>query len=233
MGLFRSARIVFRFAPGLLGAMLLLSAPFAAGGAPPPCLAVIAPANGAALPPGKALVIGTAKGEGLSRVEIDVNGKGRTSVDVTGGAFRATVPLSRGSNIVRVSAGKASVSVSVRGEAKGGYRYHENVEQCASCHDKGGSGYTVRGPKDALCYRCHDRQDAGRIVHGPLGGGDCTACHDPHGSMNAALTVARAETLCVSCHDQESSTKHMKESRGRRCTECHAPHSSDKTFLRK
>lgn len=233
MGRVRAAGPVLRPAMGALAALFLLAGPSAAGGPPMPCLSVIAPGNGSALPPGKVLVIGTAKGEGLSRVEIEVNGKGRTVADVRGDAFHALVPLSGGSNVIRVSAGKASVSVAVTGEAKGGYRYHEEVERCASCHDKGGTGFAVRGPKDALCYRCHDRQDAGRNVHGPLGGGECTACHDPHGSMHAALTVARPETLCVSCHDQESSAKHLQESRGRRCTECHTPHSSEKTFLRR
>lgn len=227
----RSAAPVLRSALGLFAAMFLLPGLSAAGGPPPACLAVIAPANGATLPPGKVLVIGTAKGEGVSRVEIDVNGKGRTAAQVTNGGFHAVLPLSGGRNLIRVSAGKSAVSVSVSGEAKGGYRYHEEVEKCASCHEKG--VYGVRGPKDALCYRCHDRQDTGRIIHGPLGGGECTACHDPHGSGSEALTVARAETLCVSCHDQESSKEHLRKSRGRQCTECHNPHSSEKPFLQR
>jgi len=233
MGMVRSAVPVLRSAMAMLAALCLLSGISSAAGPPVPCLAVIAPGNGAVLPPGKILVIGTAKGEGISRVQIDVNGKGQTEAAVSGGAFHATVPLPEGRNILRVGVGKNSVAVAVTGEGKGGYGYHEDVEKCASCHDNPAGSYAVRGPKDALCYRCHDRQDGGRIVHGPLGGGECTVCHDPHGSMNVALTVARPEALCVSCHDQESSAKHMKQSRGRRCTECHTPHSSDKSFLRK
>ncbi|GAB4373554.1 MAG: hypothetical protein Kow00128_23180 [Deltaproteobacteria bacterium] len=233
MASFRSAVPAFRFLPGVLAVLLLFPGWCAAAGPPPPCLAVIAPRSGDALPPGKALVIGTAKGEGLSRVEIEVNGKGRTDVPVRGGGFSAAVPIAAGSNLIRVSAGKTSVSVAVTGSEKGGYRYHEEAERCVSCHDRTGNGYALPGPKDALCYRCHDRQDTGKVVHGPLGGGDCTACHDPHGSANVALTVARPERLCLFCHDQESSTKHMRESRGRLCTECHDPHSSDRTFLRK
>lgn len=232
--------IMIRFAGPFLGAVLLaLSAgtlirvPSAAGAPPRPCLLVIAPGNGAVLPPGNVLIIGTAKGEGLSRVEVDVNGKGKTMVDVTGGGFSATVPLPRGKSVIRVAAGKTSASIAVTGDAKGGYRYHDEAGKCASCHDRPGDGYTLRGPKDAVCYRCHGRQDGGKNVHGPLGNGECTACHDPHGSMNAALTLARPESLCVTCHEQDSSARHMKESRGRRCTECHDPHSSDKTFLRK
>jgi len=229
----RSAYFRLRLLFGVLAVLPFLPGISAAARAPVPCLSVIAPGNGASIPPGKTLVIGTAKGEGLSRVEIEVNGKGRTAVEVTGGGFFAEVPISGGSNIIRVSAGKASVAVAVTGDRQGRYRYHEEAERCAACHDRPANGYALPGQKDALCYRCHDRQDTGKVVHGPLGGGECTACHDPHGSMNVALTVTRPERLCVSCHDQESSTKHMQASRGRRCTECHEPHSSENAFLRK
>ncbi len=233
MGSVRSAGPVLRSAMAMLALLLLLPGRGVAGGAQASCLSVIAPGNGTILPPGQALVIGTAKGEGLSRVEIDVNGKKRTSIEVKGGGFHASIPISGGSNLIRVSAGKSSVSVAVTGEARGGYRYHEEAEKCVSCHDRPGDGYAVRGQKDMLCYRCHDRQDTGKVVHGPLGGGDCTACHDPHGSMNVAFTVAPTERLCVSCHDQESSKEHLRKARGRRCTECHNPHSSANSFLRR
>jgi predicted CXXCH cytochrome family protein len=193
---------------------ILLPAFFASADTPAPCLRVIAPVNGATLAPGNALVIGTAKGIRGARLEIDVNGKA-------------------GKNIIRVSAGKTSVSIGVTGKARGAYRYHADVAKCAGCHERKGQGYAVGARKEALCYRCHDRQDGGKNLHGPLGSGECTECHDPHGSMNAALTVARTGVLCVSCHDQESSANHMKRSRGKACTLCHDPHSSDKHFLRK
>ena len=201
--------------------------------APKPCVTIVAPSGDAVLPPGTAIVIGSARGESVTSVDIDVNGKGKKSVAVSGGGFSAAVPLSKGRNVIRVVAGKASASVAVVVEAKGGYRYHPEIEKCAGCHDRPERGYAVSGPQETICYRCHDRQDAKKNVHGPLGGGECAACHDPHGSGNAALTTARHETLCVSCHDQESSADHFRRSKGKACTACHEPHSSDRQFLQK
>ncbi len=203
------------------------------GEAARPCLTIVAPATNAALPPGRALVVGAARGDGITSVVIDVDGQQRKTVAVSGGAFNAEVKLSHGRNVIRVAAGKSAASVAVIGDPKGAYRYHPEVEKCAGCHDRPERGYAVAGPRDTICYRCHDRQDAKKNVHGPLGGGECTACHDPHGSGNAALTTARLETLCVSCHDQESSADHLKRSKGKACTACHEPHSSEKQFLRK
>ena len=31
----------------------------------------------------------------------------------------------------------------------------------------------------------------------------CTTCHNPHGSVNARLLVARNQTLCLRCHFQQ------------------------------
>ena len=211
----------------------LLPALPASAEAPKCCLTIVAPAGNAVLPPGNVLVIGTAQGEGITRVDIDVNGKGGTTVPVSGGGFSAPVKISKGKNVIRAFAGKTSASVVVVADARGGYRYHREVEKCAACHDRPEQGYAVAGPQSTVCYRCHDRQDAGKNVHGPLGGGECTACHDPHGSGNAALTTAQQETLCVSCHDQESSAEHFRRSKGKECTVCHEPHSSEKKFLRK
>ena len=221
------------FLAATLAAGILLPAVPASGEAPKPRLSIVAPAGDAALAPGSVLVIGSARGEGITRVDIDVNGRGKQSVAVSGGGFSAPVQISTGRNVIRVVAGKSSVSVAVTAEAKGAYRYHPEIEKCAGCHERPERGYAVSGPKETMCYRCHDRQDARKNVHGPLGGGDCTACHDPHGSGNAALTMARHEALCVSCHDQESSADHLRRSKGKACTACHEPHSSDRQFLQK
>lgn len=204
-------------------------------GPPPvkPPLRILAPADGAAIRPGKVLVIGRAAGRGMTRVDIDVNGRSRQSVPVVGGGFSATVTLSPGRNIVRAVSGGSAAQAMLAGAEKGSFRYHAGVEKCADCHAKGGRGYAIPPPTDALCYRCHRRQDKGRLVHGPIGSGDCAACHDPHGSAHKALTRERHETLCVTCHDQQSSEGHLKASRGKACTSCHDSHSSAKTFLRK
>ena len=116
---------------------------------------------------------------------------------------------------------------------KPGVIYHPGVKTCTKCHPGAPKEYRVARPVDALCYRCHPRKDTKRLVHGPLGSGECTACHDPHGSKYRAFAVASAEVLCRSCHDQKSSEKHFKQTRGKGCVTCHDPHSSSKAFLQK
>jgi predicted CXXCH cytochrome family protein len=116
---------------------------------------------------------------------------------------------------------------------KPGVVYHPDVKKCAGCHPGAPKEYRVPRPVDALCYRCHDRKDSKKLVHGPLGSGECTICHDPHGSPHRALTVASPEVLCNTCHDQASSAKHMRESKAMGCVTCHEPHSSSKAYLRK
>ncbi len=204
-------------------------------GPPPvkPPLQILSPADGAAVRPGKVLVIGRAAGRGMTRVDIDMNGRSRQSVPVVGGGFSATVTVSTGGNVVRAVSGGSTAKATLAGAEKGAYRYHPGVEKCAGCHAKESRGFAAPPPTDTLCYRCHRRQDQGRLVHGPIGSGDCAACHDPHGSAHKALTRERHETQCVTCHDQQSSEAHLKASRGKACTTCHDPHSSAKTFLRK
>lgn len=197
-----------------------------------PVIEFLAPGEGARMPPGKVLVIGRVTGGFLS-VEVDVNGKVHHKALTSGGGFMASVYLVQGKNVLTVHADGASVDRGIIASDTVTYRYHPEVEKCAGCHGDTARGYLVTGRHDTVCYRCHDRKDGKKLVHGPLGGGECTSCHDPHGSMYPALTVAKAEGLCVSCHDQPHSAKHMRESRAVECVTCHEPHSSSKAFLRK
>jgi len=116
---------------------------------------------------------------------------------------------------------------------KPGVVYHPGVKKCDKCHPGAPKEYRVARPVDALCYKCHLRKDNKKLVHGPLGSGECTTCHDAHGSPHRALAIAAPDALCTTCHDQASSRKHMKQSRGKGCTTCHDPHASNKTFLQK
>ena len=145
----------------------------------------------------------------------------------------ASVYLTPGKNVLTVHADGASVGRSVVASTTVTYRYHPEVEKCAGCHKDTVRGYLVTGREDTVCYQCHDRKDGKKLVHGPLGGGECTSCHDPHGAMNASLTIAGVEGLCVRCHDQPHSAKHMRESKAVGCVTCHEPHSSSKVFLQK
>lgn len=198
-----------------------------------PDLRILAPANGAGMSAGRVLLIGKAAGKETRSVEIDVNGKGKQSVAVKRGGFFAPVSLSNGKNVIRVSGVGASATLEVNASAKGAYAYHASVEKCAGCHGPEGKGYDVGPAKDKVCYLCHARMDGKKMAHGPMGSGECTACHDPHGSPNKAFMVARPDLLCVSCHDQKTSAAHIAKSRGKACTGCHEPHSSDKVNLLK
>jgi len=239
MGTWRIARNLLPAAlPAALAIVSLLPSPVAGQAdkttpAGLPSIEILAPAAGAAVPPGKVLVIGRVKGAGAPSVEIDVNGKIHQKTPTSGGGFMATVYMTQGRNVLAVHAGTASTERIVTASGTVTYRYHPEVEKCGGCHSGTAGGYVVSGRKDTVCYQCHDRKDGKKLVHGPLGGGDCTSCHDPHGALNPALTVAKAEGLCVMCHDQPSSQKHVKESKAVGCVKCHEPHSSAKDFLRK
>jgi predicted CXXCH cytochrome family protein len=198
-----------------------------------PSIEILAPVAGAVVPAGKVLVIGRVKGAMPPAVEVDVNGKSHHKAAMAGGGFMASVYLTRGKNVLTVHADGATVDRTVLGSDAVNYKYHPEVEKCGGCHADTAKGYVVSGRKDTVCYQCHDRKDGKKIVHGPLGGGDCTTCHDPHGALNPALTVATAEGLCVRCHNQPHSEKHMRESKAVGCVTCHEPHSSGKEFLQK
>ncbi len=198
-----------------------------------PPVEILAPAEGATVPPGKVLVIGRAKPGTASVVEIDVNGAVHQKAIAGNGGFMASVYLTRGRNVLTIHADGMRAERRVVASETVTYRYHPEAEKCGGCHAEVSRGYVVSGRKDSICYQCHDRKDGKRLVHGPLGGGDCTICHDPHGASNPALTVANAEGLCVMCHDQPSSGRHLRESRAVGCVTCHEPHSSGKEYLQK
>lgn len=77
---------------------------------------------------------------------------------------------------------------------------------CVDCHDVH-SGSAVRGVGAALaketdtCLKCHTQQ-AGPYVyqHGAIREEGCTACHNPHGTVNDKMLVARDANLCLRCH---------------------------------
>jgi predicted CXXCH cytochrome family protein len=51
------------------------------------------------------------------------------------------------------------------------------------------------------CIRCHTQQ-AGPYTypHGAIREEGCTACHNPHGTVNDKMLVARDANLCMRCH---------------------------------
>ncbi|RFC42550.1 MAG: Doubled CXXCH motif (Paired CXXCH 1) [Verrucomicrobia bacterium] len=76
---------------------------------------------------------------------------------------------------------------------------------CADCHEvhKGnaiaGTGVDLEG-QNATCTKCHTEQKGPFVYeHGAMREG-CVACHNPHGSINAKMLVARDANLCLRCH---------------------------------
>lgn len=195
----------------------------------PPPIQILAPSEGAVLPEGKFLLIGRSALEG-KRVDVTVNDSFSGKDTVDRGGFSVPIVIPPGKSTIVVRAGGKEAAVSVTAGATPDYVAHPALEKCSGCHPAGEKSFRIPTPKDKVCYRCHQRKDRRKEVHGPMGAGECTACHDSHGSSHKSLTVAEPQTLCVICHDQKSSEKHMKNAKGKPCVQCHDPHASDKPF---
>ncbi len=85
----------------------------------------------------------------------------------------------------------------------------EGRMSCSDCHNphkgsimKGGGATNLMG-KNEVCFQCHSAQKGPFVFqHEALREG-CTTCHDPHGSVNQKLLVARNQMLCLKCHFQQ------------------------------
>ena len=82
---------------------------------------------------------------------------------------------------------------------------------CSDCHEPH-AGKALKGTGAAIeaenetCTKCHSAQKGPFVfAHGAMKEG-CTACHNPHGSINQKLLVARDANLCLRCHLQTTST---------------------------
>jgi DmsE family decaheme c-type cytochrome len=76
---------------------------------------------------------------------------------------------------------------------------------CSDCHDPH-TGNAIKGSGAAMesetetCTKCHTAQKGPFVFkHNAIKEG-CTACHSPHGSVNAKMLVARDANLCMRCH---------------------------------
>lgn len=194
-------------------------------------LLVTVPPDGAVLADTTAIIIGKGAGDGF---EILLNGQKVAGIAQVGKAFTGSLPLVAGKNRIAVRSGSEQREITLTSRPKetvGIYRYHPPVVEggCKECHPRG-VGRTA-AVEAQLCRSCHDPKDVAKILHGPIGAGQCTVCHDPHGSSRKGMLVAEARELCVSCHDQNRSRAHLERSGERPCTECHDPHGSGKQYL--
>ena len=123
---------------------------------------------------------------------------------------------------------------------------------CSSCHEPHGrpakstrslammNHLRTQPSGEVPCTGCH-AEVRGPFVfqHGALSVGDCTTCHQPHGSTNPKM-LARAQVwqLCIECHSptatatlgsQPPSFHNLNSPRYRNCTTCHvAVHGSNR-----
>jgi predicted CXXCH cytochrome family protein len=96
----------------------------------------------------------------------------------------------------------------------------EGKMSCADCHNphkgsimKGGGATNLMGKNDT-CIQCHKLQQGPFVFeHEALREG-CTTCHDPHGSVNEKLLVARNQMLCLKCHFQTQNVPGQASSPG-------------------
>jgi predicted CXXCH cytochrome family protein len=219
-----------RFAAGLALVATLL-APVAA---PAGELMVLAPPDGALLASSPVTLIGRGS-EG--NLEVTLNGRKVAGIKQAGRAFTGPLELARGKNVLLVKSGLESRQsfFEYRAKATGAsYRYHDPVRDgdCKACHPQG-VGRTSPVSESRLCHSCHDPKTGYKHLHGPLGAGQCSICHDPHGSAYPAFLVAGVRTLCIQCHAQSRSQTHIEKSGNKQCPDCHNPHGSEKQFLLK
>ena len=107
---------------------------------------------------------------------------------------------------------------------------------CGDCHDPHGTSqdYNLKAAsiKD-LCVRCHaDKKGPFVVEHGTTLTDDCTACHNPHGSINTAMTTYSQPFLCLQCHGGHAAPRRpilqsdtvAKETFFGDCSACHGTH---------
>jgi predicted CXXCH cytochrome family protein len=111
------------------------------------------------------------------------------------------------------------------------YPYGER--ECGVCHDPNSLGDMVE-PQPGLCYICHE--DFGHSyssLHGPVAGGYCTACHDPHSSLQEKLLRLTGKSLCFYCHLEDDVLKNEIHTGldEMACTDCHNPHGGSDRYI--
>ncbi|MGH7994732.1 MAG: cytochrome c3 family protein [Opitutaceae bacterium] len=79
---------------------------------------------------------------------------------------------------------------------------------CVDCHDPhrgdvvlGRSASSLASANDT-CLRCHILQRGPFVFDHPAVREGCTTCHNPHGTTNDKMLIARNATLCLQCHYQ-------------------------------
>jgi len=109
-----------------------------------------------------------------------------------------------------------------------------NEVSCFNCHKlhSGVQQKLDRHDMAETCFSCHPniRSAFSQSSHHPVNEHkmDCTACHDPHGTMNRALLrEPTVKATCTRCHMEKQGPfvyEHADVTED--CTNCHNPHGS-------
>ncbi len=112
------------------------------------------------------------------------------------------------------------------------YHFKDTAYDCNFCHPSAmKNGYKKECVESDACYTCHNRVDNAEWVHGPIGVGQCSVCHDPHGSKNANFLRRNGKRLCMFCHDEDRMQSHATAVSSNDCMGCHDPHGGTSTAL--
>ena len=112
---------------------------------------------------------------------------------------------------------------------------HEVVvqQECLTCHtydEPSEHRFKSTFSKDQPCGGCHGLKHQA-VVHQPVQEGQCTVCHDPHGSDYQGMLVSAPRKLCLSCHKdvipRQGEAVSIHAPFRDNCTSCHDPHTSD------
>lgn len=196
---------------------------------------VLAPAEESFIGMDQVLIIGEVTGFNEAKmVEISSNGKTLGFAPLQNGSFTFKTKLADGRHEITLAApGVDRKSIRVFIGKQEGYKYHTELDMkyCNNCHEKAAaSNYSVKPMQAELCRQCHDPVGTMEIVHGPVAASSCTPCHDPHGSRYDKFLVSIGKELCLACHSQNLSRKHIEERKNADCVKCHDPHSSAKEY---
>ncbi|HEY5997981.1 MAG TPA: C25 family cysteine peptidase, partial [bacterium] len=205
----------------------------------PPAVAFTFPPEGAVIAAGQTVVAGTVANRSLVEVRVST-GRETFAAPVVRGGFVARVRLAPGATTVTVAAGGREVPLRlVARPASATWTPHltNDAAQCAVCHPGWErDGFFVGMAPGETCQRCHARVDTLPRRHEPAALGECTACHDPHGTPSARAARRDGER-CGTCHDPAAAARHLYESNiGRAsaitaCGDCHDPHQSTRPAL--
>ena len=196
---------------------------------------VLAPAEESFIGMDQILIIGKVEGiNNAKMVEVSSNGKTMGFAPLQNGNFTFKTGLTDGRHEITLAASgvdRKTIKIFV-GKQKG-YRYHiePDMGSCENCHPEAGAHvFKVQPMQGDLCKECHDPVDTKEFVHGPVAASSCTPCHDPHGSGYDKFLVAVGKELCLVCHSQNLSKRHIEERQNADCVKCHDPHSSVKEY---